>query len=147
MIAKAIGPQNTVGAIGMRPSTVETAVSMIGPKPGERRLDHRGPNVASLRPLGLDLIDEDHSVARDHADQREDPQDRHESERPVGEEEREHDADQSERHGRHHQRDAPETVQLRHQKQEHQKQAAGRSANTEACDCALSSTVPPVAMW
>ena len=25
--------------------------------------------------------------------------------------------------------------------------AAGSSANTEACDCALSSTVPPVAMW
>ena len=25
--------------------------------------------------------------------------------------------------------------------------AAGRSANTDACDCALSSTVPPVAMW
>ena len=32
MMAKAIGPQNTVGAIGMRPSTVETAVSMIGVK-------------------------------------------------------------------------------------------------------------------
>ena len=27
------------------------------------------------------------------------------------------------------------------------KSAAGSSANTEACDCALSSTVPPTAMW
>src|SRR5262245_18642622 len=32
MIAKAIGPQNTVGAIGMRPSTVEIAVSISGRK-------------------------------------------------------------------------------------------------------------------
>ena len=30
MMAKAIGPQNTVGAIGIRPSTVEIAVSIIG---------------------------------------------------------------------------------------------------------------------
>ena len=30
MIAKAIGPQNTVGAIGIMPRTVEIAVSMIG---------------------------------------------------------------------------------------------------------------------
>ena len=32
MMANAMGPQNTVGAIGMRPSTVETAVSMSGRK-------------------------------------------------------------------------------------------------------------------
>ena len=32
MIAKAIEPQNTVNAMGMRPSTVEAAVSMIGRK-------------------------------------------------------------------------------------------------------------------
>ena len=30
MIAKAIGPQNTVGAIGIMPSTVEIAGSTIG---------------------------------------------------------------------------------------------------------------------
>ena len=30
MIANAIGPQNTVGAIGISPSTVEIAVSIIG---------------------------------------------------------------------------------------------------------------------
>ena len=30
MMEKAIGPQNTVGAIGIRPRTVDTAVSMIG---------------------------------------------------------------------------------------------------------------------
>ena len=32
MMAKAIGPQNTVGAIGIIPRTVEIAVSMIGRK-------------------------------------------------------------------------------------------------------------------
>jgi hypothetical protein len=32
MMAKAIGPQNTVGAIGIMPRTVEIAVSMIGRK-------------------------------------------------------------------------------------------------------------------
>src|SRR5262249_52018626 len=32
MIAKAIGPQNMVGAIGIIPSTVDIAVSMIGRK-------------------------------------------------------------------------------------------------------------------
>src|SRR5580765_7796887 len=32
MIAKAIGPQKTVGAIGIIPRTVDTAVSMIGRK-------------------------------------------------------------------------------------------------------------------
>ena len=30
MIAKAIGPQNTVGAIGIMPRTVDMAVSMMG---------------------------------------------------------------------------------------------------------------------
>jgi hypothetical protein len=32
IIEKAIGPQKTVGAIGIMPSTVDTAVSMIGRK-------------------------------------------------------------------------------------------------------------------
>ena len=32
MIAKAIGPQNTVGAIGIMPRTVDTAVRIIGRK-------------------------------------------------------------------------------------------------------------------
>ena len=32
MIAKAIGPQKTVGAIGIRPRTVDTAVRRIGLK-------------------------------------------------------------------------------------------------------------------
>ena len=81
MIAKAIGPQNTVGAIGIMPSTVETAVSRIGRKRCSRRLDHRIPRLPALRPLGLDLVDQDHRVAGDHADQREDAEDRDEAER------------------------------------------------------------------
>ncbi len=42
MIAKAIGPQNTVGAIGIMPSTVETAVSMIGRSASRRRRERPG---------------------------------------------------------------------------------------------------------
>jgi hypothetical protein len=31
--------------------------------------------MSPLRPLGLDLVDEDHRVAGDHADERENPED------------------------------------------------------------------------
>ena len=72
MTAKAIGPQKTVKAIGIRPSTVETAVSMIGRKRDKLRLDDRIPYRPARGPLGLDLLDQDHRVARDHPDQRED---------------------------------------------------------------------------
>ena len=119
MIANAIGPQNTVGAIGIKPSTVEIAVSMIGRK-RESVASTTASKCRGPAPLGLDLIDQDDGVARDHADQRENAENRHEAERPVGDEERENDADQSERHGRHDQRHAPETVQLRHQEEQHQ---------------------------
>ena len=46
MMAKAIGPQNTVGAIGIRPRTVEIAVSMIG-----RKRAVAGAITASYTPL------------------------------------------------------------------------------------------------
>ena len=48
MIAKAIGPQNMVGAIGIMPSTVDIAVSMIGRKRDMRGLDHRVPDRHAL---------------------------------------------------------------------------------------------------
>ena len=46
MMANAIGPQNTVGAIGIRPSTVEIAVRIIG-----RRRDVADAITASCTPL------------------------------------------------------------------------------------------------
>ena len=57
MMAKAIGPQNTVGAIGIRPRTVDNAVSIIG-----RSRPVAEDNTASLallvfnRPLGFVAI-------------------------------------------------------------------------------------------
>ena len=83
-MANAIGPQNTVGAIGIRPSTVESAVSMIGRKRELLASIDRVPDVLALGALGLDLHDQDHRVLGDHADQREDAEDGDEAERPAG---------------------------------------------------------------
>ena len=88
MIAKAIGPQNTVGAIGINPRTVEIAVSMIG-----RKRESVASTTASqvwppFSPLGLDLLDQDHRVAGDHAHQRQDAEDRDKAERPPEDEQR-----------------------------------------------------------
>jgi hypothetical protein len=75
MMAKAIGPQNTVGAIGIRPSTVDIAVSIMGRKRVGGRLHHRVQHACPARSLGLDLDDQDHRVLGDHADQRQDAED------------------------------------------------------------------------
>ena len=55
MIANAIGPQSTVGAIGIMPRTVETAVSMIGRNPRGAGLDCGVPHAPPRFPFGLDL--------------------------------------------------------------------------------------------
>ena len=97
MMANAIGPQNTVGAIGIMPSTVETAVSMIGRKRALLASMRGLPDVLALRPLGFDLADQDHGVLGDHADQRQDAEDGDEAERLAGQQQRGDDADQPER--------------------------------------------------
>ena len=97
MMAKAIGPQNTVGAIGIRPSTVENAVSIIGRSREARRGHDRIPDVLALGAIGLDLHDQDHRVLRDHPEQRQDAEDRDEAERPVEQQQREDHADDAER--------------------------------------------------
>ena len=51
MIANAIGPQNTVGAIGIMPRTVEIAVSMIGRK----RVLLAGHAKTYCKPAGIDI--------------------------------------------------------------------------------------------
>ncbi len=98
MMAKAIGPQNTVGAIGMKPSTVEIAVSMIGRKRDTGAFDNRVPEVAALRALGLDLLDEDDRVARDHAHQGQNAENGDKAERPSGAISSADDADEAHRH-------------------------------------------------
>ena len=97
MIAKAIGPQNTVGAIGIMPRTVDTAVSMIGPETGAAGIDGGFPDSFSLRTLRLDLADQDHRILGDHAQQRQDAENGNEAQRPARQQERRDDADQAER--------------------------------------------------
>src|SRR5215831_2056313 len=59
MIANAIGPQNTVGAIGIMPRTVDTAVSMIGRKRellapmAARQTSCPRPRSASIWPIRI----------------------------------------------------------------------------------------------
>ena len=104
-----------VGAIGIMPRIAAEAVSRIGRKRCAVGLDDRVPRVRALRLLLLDLVDQDHRVAGDHAGQREHAEDRHEAERLVREEQRRDDADEA--HGRdaQHQEHAAEALQLDHQ--------------------------------
>ena len=73
MIAKAIGPQKTVGAIGIMPRTVDTAVSMIG-----RKRELLASMTASTTPFpcarSLSIcLDKNDGVLDDHSEQRQDP--------------------------------------------------------------------------
>ena len=125
MIAKAIGPQNTVGAIGINPRTVEIAVSMIG-----RKRERVAPTTASqilqpLRPFGLDLLDEDHRIAGDHAEQRQNAEDRDKAERLAKDEQRDNDADEAHWDDAHNQKQAAEAVQLSHQEDDHEEEHQG----------------------
>ena len=83
MMAMSIGPQNTVGAIGMRPSTVETAVSMIGVKRALLALIAAWTHALAHGALGLHLADQDHGVLGDHADQRQNAENGDEAERAA----------------------------------------------------------------
>ena len=122
MMAKAIGPQNTVGAIGIMPSTVEIAVSMIGRKRELLASTAASPARSCPAPLGLDLADQDDGVLGDHADQREDAQDGDEAERPAGQQQRGDDADQAQRRHAQDDEQALEALQLDHQHGEHDEQ-------------------------
>ncbi len=86
MIAKAIGPQNTVGAIGIMPSTVEIAVSMIGRKRLVLASSAASTTLLPAVALRFDLADEDDRVLGDDADQGEDAEQCHEAERLTGHE-------------------------------------------------------------
>ena len=97
IIAKAIGPQNTVGAIGIMPSTVDTAVSMIGRKRELLASTAAVPDPFALRPFGIDLTDQDHGILGDHPQQRQNAENGDEAQRPVRIAAAPHDADQAER--------------------------------------------------
>ena len=147
MIANAIGPQNTVGAIGIMPSTVDTAVSMIGRKRVAAGVDCRVPYILALRPFGFDLADQDHGILGDHAEERQDAENCDEAQRPARHEQCSDDADQPERTHAEHQEQALESSEAATIKTVSMMSSmTGTTAITEACDFSLSSTVPPTAM-
>ena len=114
MMAKAIGPQNRVGAIGMRPSTVDSAVNKMGRKRPVAADTTASCTVRPLRSLVRDLDKEDDRVLRYHADERQNPQDCYETEGPSGEQERTHHSDQTEGQQHDHQQGVRETSELNH---------------------------------
>ena len=94
----------------------------------------------------LDLVDQDHRIAGDHADQRQHAQQRHEAQRLVGHQQRRDDADETERRHAQHQEQAAEawswiisTVSMR-------TNIKGTTAATDTCALSLSSAVPPISM-
>ena len=84
MMVIAIGPQNAERDSGIIARIAASAVSTTG-----RARRTVASTMASLRvrpwdDVGLDLVDQDHRVAHDHAGQRDQPEQRHEAERLVG---------------------------------------------------------------
>ena len=144
MIAKAIGPQNTVGAIGIMPRTVEMAVSMIGRKRGRAGVEVALPDVLAFSSFSFDLADQDNGVLGNHAEQRQNAEYGDEPEWPAGQQQGPDDTDQSER------RDAKDDKQAWKLRSctistvNMISSIAGTTAMTEACAFALSSTTPPV---
>ena len=84
------------------------------------RVDHSVPGINTARPLVLDLVDEDHRVADDHAGKRDDAEDCDEAHRRAGRQKRGDDADETERrHADHHGHPA-EATELDDERGEHE---------------------------
>ena len=122
MIAKAIGPQNTVGAIGIMPSTVDTAVSMIGRKRVLLASMAASQTSFAVRPFRLDLPDQNDGILGDHAEERQDAENCNETQRPARHQQRRHDADQPERSHAEDQQQALKALQFDHQDRQHDEQ-------------------------
>ena len=59
---------------------------------------HRVPDRFAGGPFGLDLVDQDHRVLRNHTDQRQNAEDGNKAERFAGCQQGGHHADQAQRH-------------------------------------------------
>src|SRR6266498_1241842 len=89
-----------------------------GTRPPHGRIDDRAMAAMPGADVAVDLIDQDDSIAHDHAGKRDQPEQCHEAERPVGDEQRAGRPDQPERGGREYQRQPRETLQLDHQERQ-----------------------------
>ncbi len=97
MIANAIGPQKTVGAMGIKPEHRRNTRQHDWAETGDRRLDHGLPWLAPLLSLRLDLLDEDDGVAGNHAKKRQYAEDRDKAEGLLENEKRRDNSDKSHR--------------------------------------------------
>ena len=103
MMAKAIGPQKTVGAIGIMPSTVDSAVSISGRKRELLAATSASQTVMPSARSDSICTSRMTPVLGDHPEQREDAEDRDEAERLAEQQQRRDHADQAERQGGDHQ--------------------------------------------
>ena len=102
MIANAIGPQNTVGAIGIIPSVAAAAVSRMGRVRWIAGSHHRVPHMLPGLNLPPNLVDKDNRIARDHPDQRQHAENRNETQRRLRQQQCRYDPNKSERcHAQH----------------------------------------------
>ena len=129
MIAKAIGPQNTVGAIGIMPRTVETAVSMMGRNRELLASIAACTNILALSPFGFDLTNQNHGVLRNHAKQRQNTENGDEAERPAGQKQRGNHTDQSQGRDAQHQEEALKALKLDHEDGDHDQQHQGHDSH------------------
>src|SRR5215831_11656970 len=96
-----------------------------GAEAGHRGLDHRIPYRLAFRTLIFDLIDEDHRVARDHPEQRQNAENGHKPERFLENEKRGDDPDQPHRNDAQDEEKTAEAVQLHHQDGDNDEQHQG----------------------
>src|SRR5262245_60434376 len=96
-----------------------------GAEAGHRGLDHRIPYWLAFRTLVFDLIDEDHRIARDHPEQRQNAENGHEPERFLENEKRGDDPDQPHRNDAQDEEKTAEAVQLHHQDGDNDEQHQG----------------------
>ena len=81
MMVKAIGPQKAEDESGIMARIAASAVSTTGRARRTVASTIASRRVEPVRHVRLDLVDQDHGVAHDHAGERDQPEQRHEAER------------------------------------------------------------------
>src|SRR4029077_7474812 len=88
--------------------------------------DYRIPWMPATGNFGLDLVDQDHRVADDHANERDEPEDSDKAHWGAREKQGGGDANDSEWSSGDYQEEPLETLQLQHQDRNHQEQHEGK---------------------
>ncbi len=116
----AIGPQNAERDSGIMAEDGGERRQHHRPRAPHRSLDDRLAGASAGGDVGLDLIDQDDGVAHDHAGKRDQAEQRHEAERPVGDVERRSEAPMMPSGAVMNTRIEPrEALQLDHQERQH----------------------------